>query len=1032
MAQPHQDDSFQAKHPTNIVEPKPLHNLLLGLDDTDVSSTNPTEDYDQSVAITLAFCMSTGDGSISPPLCDEDQVELQATFAIGSHIGRRYKLRSSLGRGGMGHVFLAHDERLGRPVAVKIVVDDTNTPLDKQQQTMTKEARLGASLNHTGIATVFDFGVQCNRFFIVFEYIDGLSLREILKHRGKLAPDEVRQILAALADALDYSHSRGVVHRDLKPENLKVAKDGRLRILDLGLARDLKRDYATHFFSGTPAYAAPEQAACRPTDSRCDQYSLAIIAYELLTGYRPFVSEDPLELLRMHQSKSPDSPRLRNATIPADLESAVLRALEKDPARRFATCREFAEAAGFSLPQITPSFQLQSLETPEKQRLGVYVTHVGSDSLVASRLAESLEQSGFSTWVYQRDAAPGISYRAQVESAMRRCSSVLLLISRDSLSSRDFVREIEEANQFNRPFLPVLVHLSLEEFASLQPEWRTMLGGAAIVELDSPPHLQTVQRLITGLESLGIPRSACEQPPIVKRPEPLTGAVWATDANQIEIQDLPQVIFRNEAIDDFLKPNGRYFLSATKGLGKTLILTYKRLMLTESLQSRQSGNTVCMIPQGRPFLDFMSEMRSLSKNYEQPLSDLKTTKRIWGAALRIAIISHHPDVVHSEDEFELESLPERLRLWMRGTKIAPTVVFKELTRLPVSQLNHMIDESENFLDQKLRLIHGATYVFVDKVDQAVGELPRAAWINIQAGLIEAAWELMNANSHVKIFTSIRQEAFANYQSEIKSNLYGATTILRYDEQELRQLLDTLSRYYESCRSFQDFVGLNVVKHPRRPLPEDSFRFVRRHTLGRPRDFVAIASELSRSRNSLSEEKFCSLVRQTAELGLVTNIFDEMRVFLDCLHDRETRFEFLRMLPANILSREEAVAISAAYNGISSESLQQFGEESPELFHPFRDLYMTGLLGNIAEDQDTDRLLQKFRQPEDQFSDLATELPNSDYYFLHPALSGFVRRHRSNADFYVYQHVLVGENGTWRPFDPVFCELERQMARLTDV
>ena len=212
----------------------------------------------------------------------------------------------------------------------------------------------------------------------------------------------------------------------------------------------------------------------------------------------------------------------------------------------------------------------------------------------------------------------------------------------------------------------------------------------------------------------------------------------------------------------------------------------------------------------------------------------------------------------------------------------------------------MIDRTENFLDQKMRQIHGGTYFFIDKVDQAIRHLSRDAWIAIQAGLIEAAWETMNANSHLKIFASIRQEAFSNYQSDIKSNLFAATTSLNYSEEELHALLDRLAQCYEGCPTFADFLGLNVVRHGRRPAPEDAFQYVLRHTCGRPRDLVAIASAVSTKRSTLSESRLREIVQQTCSDVVISNLFDEMRVFLNCLGDRDARLRFLARLPSNIL------------------------------------------------------------------------------------------------------------------------------------
>ena len=253
----------------------------------------------------------------------------------------------------------------------------------------------------------------------------------------------------------------------------------------------------------------------------------------------------------------------------------------------------------------------------------------------------------------------------------------------------------------------------------------------------------------------------------------VTGQIWATDANQIDILDLEKVLFRNGMVESFLNDRHRHFISASKGFGKTLLLTYKRHLLTQACTAR--NQPVAMIPEGRPYLDFMSEMRSLSSRYEEPLADVSNTKRLWSAAFRISAISHHPTVIDGNEAAELEVFPNRIQRWLGGAKIQPTVVFKELTTLGVGELNRLIDRTENFLDQKMRQIHEGAYFFIDKVDQAIRHLSRDAWIAIQAGLIEAAWETMNANSHLKIYASIRQEAFSNYQSDIKANLFAATT-----------------------------------------------------------------------------------------------------------------------------------------------------------------------------------------------------------------------------------------------------------------
>ncbi len=565
----------------------------------------------------------------------------------------------------------------------------------------------------------------------------------------------------------------------------------------------------------------------------------------------------------------------------------------------------------------------------------------------------------------------------------------MLLLSRPALRSVDFEREFEHAYKIGCPILPLLIDISREEFEKRAGSWRRMLGLSPIIEYRrSDPLGEIVQRIEASAQSLGIGVNERMTAVPLESARPCTGQIWATDANQIDIHDLDRVLFRNGAIDDFLNRKHRHFISATKGFGKTLLLTYKRRLLTQL--SDECGQPVTMVPEGRPYLDFMSEMRSLSSRYEQPLSSLSNTKRLWSAALRISAISHHPAVIDDRDAAELAAFPSRIQRWLRGAKIQPTVAFKEATALRVSELNQLIDRTENFLDQKMRQIHGGTYFFIDKVDQAIRHLSRDAWIAIQAGLIEAAWDTMSANSHLKIFASIRQEAFSNYQSDIKSNLFAATTNLNYSEEELEALLDQLARCYENCRSFADFLGLKVVRHGRRPVPEDSFQYARRHTCGRPRDLVAIASEISSKRSTLSEKRLREIVQQTSSTVVVSNIFDEVRVFLNCLGDKDARLRFFAGLPGNILEKPDAIRVCEEFNGLEPGTLEHFGEDSSDIFHPFLDLYLAGLLGVLEYDSEMEVTVQRFRRPHDWLAHSAADLPDSPVFLIHPALDTFIR------------------------------------------
>ena len=972
---------------------------------------------------TRLFCRSTTDGRIGPDWDDSREQELRGQFEVGITVAGRYFLKKKLGNGSMGRVFLAKDLRLDRTVAMKVVSHHRNKLVDLEA-VLQREAKLGASLNHNGIAAVYDFGFHDNKSYTIFEYVEGVTLRQLLDQRRRIPLRETLQITGDLAAALDCAHVQGVIHRDLKPENICFTRNGECKILDFGIALDIAHDVETGVYSGTPAYSSPEQADCRPTDGRSDQYALGLIVFEMLTGRQAFFDTDPFGLLRKQLTELAPTPRALVPELSSDAEAAILRALSKQPRDRFATCQEFARELGSGI--VEPS-QRHVIPTPANNRIGFYIAHVAEESLLSRQVGEELERKQYACWIYGRDAIPGTPFAEQSKAAISRSQAVILMISRPAMRSTDFEKEIRHAHQIGCPLLPFLIDMSREEFEKLAPSWCCMLGASPLIEhfRRAPAH-DVLDRVVASARTLDIDIDNRISVPPLEPAHQCSGQSWATDANQIDILDLDQVLFRNDMINDFLEGKHRHFISATKGFGKTLLLTCKRQLLT-----RSSSQPLTMVPEGRPYLDFMSEMRTLSFKYEKPLSNLSTTKRLWSAALRISAVSHHPGVIDRSEATEIAAFPDRIRRWLSGVKIQPTVVFKELTSLRVGELNQLIDRTENFLDQKMRQIHGGTHFFIDKVDQAIHHLSRDAWIAIQAGLIEAAWETMNANPHVKIFASIRQEAFVNYQSDIKSNLFAATTNLNYSEEELQSLLDQLAGCYEGCRSFAEFLGLNVVRHGRRPTPEDSFQYVRRHTCGRPRDLVAIASVVSSQRSSLDEKRLRELVQQTSSTVIVSNIFDEVRVFLNCLGDRDARLRFLASIPCNILEKPRAIHVCEVFNGLEPGTLELYGEDSSAIHHPFRDLYFTGLLGILQCDPESGKTIQRFRKPHDSLTQSSAELPDSEIFLIHPALNAFIRAQRTRNPFLQFQHIPIGDNLLWEPHFLTVMQIERQLQTIED-
>src|SRR5258708_1713605 len=269
---------------------------------------------------------------------------------IGQTIGH-YRIVERIGAGGMGEVYRDEGEQLGSDGGVKVLASGTLSHESARRQ-FRKEALTLAKLNHPNIETVHEFNSQSGVDFLAMELVPGSPLSQRLKS-GALAELEVVGLGAQLAEALAVAHENGVIHRDLKPSNLMVTPDGRLKILDFGLAlllvpaqeSDLTQSITTTStnISGTVPYMSPEQLRGLPVDARSDIYAAGTVLYEMATGLRPFPQSQSAELIGAILHETPDPPSSRNGRISPLLESVIMKALEKDPAQRYQSAREFQQ-----------------------------------------------------------------------------------------------------------------------------------------------------------------------------------------------------------------------------------------------------------------------------------------------------------------------------------------------------------------------------------------------------------------------------------------------------------------------------------------------------------------------------------------------------------------------------------------------------------------------------------------------------------------------------------------------------------------
>jgi beta-lactam-binding protein with PASTA domain/predicted Ser/Thr protein kinase len=267
-------------------------------------------------------------------------------------LGDRYELGDTLGRGGMAEVFEGQDLRLNRRVAVKVLRPDLARDPSFQSR-FRREAQSAASLNDPNIVAVYDTGEDVLDGggehvmvpYIVMEYVDGHTLRELMSSGRRLLPERSLEIMAGVLSALDYSHAHGIIHRDIKPGNVMLTRSGDVKVMDFGIARAVADAQATmtqgNAVMGTAQYLSPEQARGEVVDARSDLYSAGCLFYELLTGRPPFQGESAVSVAYQHVSETPVPPSQVDPAVPPALDPLVLKSLAKDPADRYQSANEF-------------------------------------------------------------------------------------------------------------------------------------------------------------------------------------------------------------------------------------------------------------------------------------------------------------------------------------------------------------------------------------------------------------------------------------------------------------------------------------------------------------------------------------------------------------------------------------------------------------------------------------------------------------------------------------------------------------------
>ena len=344
----------------------------------------------------------------------DDAIPEELEDALRRELSKEYQISDLLGRGGMSLVYLAQELDLNRQVAIKILpLQFLQGPASAER--FEREAKIAASLDHPHIVPIFRVGATSTFLWYTMKRIRGRSFEQIIRERGALPLPEVLGVVEQVGSALQYAHRHGVVHRDVKPANVMIEDSGWALVCDFGVARAFGSVSLTQTGAslGTPRYMSPEQFEGQPVDGRCDQYSLAIMMWEALTGAVPFTGDSLGELIRKHLLEPP--PRLNdvNPGIPERVSSAVYRAMNKKPAERFPDVAAFVAAlGGQAVPRIPAGFTGPTLvprprilwDTPDNTPTVRITSTPHGRRLVAAAVVAGLALLGGGTWMALRPA----------------------------------------------------------------------------------------------------------------------------------------------------------------------------------------------------------------------------------------------------------------------------------------------------------------------------------------------------------------------------------------------------------------------------------------------------------------------------------------------------------------------------------------------------------------------------------------------------------------------------------------------------
>lgn len=478
-------------------------------------------------------------------------------------------------------------------------------------------------------------------------------------------------------------------------------------------------------------------------------------------------------------------------------------------------------------------------------------------------------------------------------------------------------------------------------------------------------------------------------------------------------------VFTNGQINEFLNHDRIFLLVASKGMGKTLLLRYKKERVL-----RETRDGILVIPRNEP-LDYAEIPANFAGDYFTVFQDISFWKDVWEMSIALSILSYNSthDVKAREHGIVFTHLcklnlasnlrDKLLECVSTGTKdyVDPSKVLSELLSLNVGQLqlirNRCTHDIRTIYKQS---IHRAVHVFIDSFDQALNEqfhyVPEI-WKAGQLGLMRACFEINRHNTHIKVYTAIRQEAYADFHHENQMAMRGATLLLRYSDEDLHGMILKLMDAYENKHSIEEFLGCRKIENLWAKQEEDPYSYIYRHTVGTPRSLSVVCSELSIANvREIEESRRLDAIRKAVNDISGESVYNdylesEMSVFLSELKDNQNIEQFFKLLRKNIMTLDNMKAIVSEYRRKNNINID---------IHPFCELFNIGLIGCITTDHVQNKKIQCFRQPFEFDWRMSEILPESDYYFLHPSLNTYIGRF--NPRYEVKKGLIIGNRCEW--------------------